>query len=330
MHSANDARAALIALDWGTSSLRAYRLDGAGRTLEVRNLPWGIMRLPTVADATGQDTDAGFEAAFEQACGDWLTEQPDLPVIACGMVGSAQGWREAAYLDVPVDLSGIARLMTRVERPGRATVHIVPGLIERGALPNVMRGEETQIAGILAATAGHAADLLVGLPGTHSKWVRVRGNEVVHFDTFMTGEVYAALREHTILGRTMRADAPHDAQAFARGLAVAAQPEGRAGVLSALFSTRTLGLTGELDGGAQADYLSGLLIGYEVDSLLRMARSTGALPRIVLCGQEALCHRYALALAHYGADPAELAPQATERGLWQLAQAAGLVRAATA
>src|SRR5690606_38461090 len=103
------------------------------------------------------------EIAFNEACGDWLREQPGLPVIACGMVGSAQGWREATYLDVPVGLSGVAQLMTKIERAGQATIHIVPGLIQRGELPNVMRGEETQIAGILATRPSDDTDLLIGL-----------------------------------------------------------------------------------------------------------------------------------------------------------------------
>jgi len=327
MTSATGTHAALIALDWGTSSLRAYLLDSAGRTLETRPLPWGIMRLPERHADTriAVSADDGFEIAFDEACGDWLHEYPYLPVIASGMVGSAQGWREAAYLDVPMELSGIARSMTTIERPGHTSIHIVPGLIQRTNLPNVMRGEETQIAGILAARQKEESDLLIGLPGTHSKWVRIRKGQVVHFDTYMTGEVYAALRDHTILGRTMHMNAPANAQGFTRGLAVAGSAEGRSGLLSNLFSTRTLGLTGQLDGGAQTDYLSGLLIGHEVMSVLALQRAQGVLPHIVLCGQDDLCARYVQALRLYGADEPELAPHATERGLWHLAQAAGLV-----
>ena len=240
MTSATPTRAALIALDWGTSSLRAYRLDGGGRTLDARHLPWGIMRLPQpLQDGAATPTLSGFELAFEQACGDWLRAEPALPVIACGMVGSAQGWQEAAYLDVPVALDRIGTLLTVVERPGATPVHIVPGLIQRHGLPNVMRGEETQVFGVLRdARAVPDAGLLIGLPGTHSKWVGARNGQVTHFDTFMTGEVYAALRGHTILGRTMSDAAAPDMAAFERGLKVAGAPEGRAGVLSTIFSTR--------------------------------------------------------------------------------------------
>ncbi|MBR8651820.1 2-dehydro-3-deoxygalactonokinase [Achromobacter sp. Marseille-Q0513] len=327
MTSATPARAALIALDWGTSSLRAYRLDGAGRTLDARHLPWGIMRLPQpLQDGAATPALSGFELAFEQACGDWLRAEPALPVIACGMVGSAQGWQEAAYLDVPVDLDRIGTLLTVVERPGATPVRIVPGLIQRHGLPNVMRGEETQVFGVLRdANAIPDAGLLIGLPGTHSKWVGARNGQVTHFDTFMTGEVYAALRGHTILGRTMSDAAAPDMAAFERGVKVAGAPEGRAGVLSTIFSTRALGLTGELAPASQADYLSGLLIGHEIAALAAMLRAQGQAPRIVLCGEPALCERYTLAMTHYGLGAPEQAQNATERGLWHLALAAGLV-----
>lgn len=364
MTPATPARAALIALDWGTSSLRAYRLDDTGRTLDTRHLPWGIMRLPQpLQDGAASTALSGFDLAFEQACGDWLRAEPTLPVIACGMVGSAQGWQEAAYLDVPVDLERIGTLLTMVQRtgagPNATPVHIVPGLIQRHGLPNVMRGEETQVFGVLFDQAGDVAaqpgaapeakpdakpdpasgptsepdpiappadTVLIGLPGTHSKWVSARQGRVTHFDTFMTGEVYAALRGHTILGRTM-SDAPAaDNGAFMRGVKVAGAPAGRAGVLSTIFSTRALGLTGELPSTSQADYLSGLLIGHEIAALAQMLREQGELPRIVLCGDPALCQRYILAMQHYGLGTPEQAQNATERGLWHLAVCAGLVK----
>ena len=120
-----------------------------------------------------------------------------------------------------------------------------------------------------------------------------------------------------------------DMAAFERGVKVAGAPAGRAGVLSTIFSTRALGLTGELAGASQADYLSGLLIGHEVAALAEMLRQ-GDLPRIVLCGDDALCQRYILALRHYGLGTPEQARNATERGLWHLAVCAGMVPAAQA
>ncbi|WP_343585329.1 2-dehydro-3-deoxygalactonokinase [Herbaspirillum sp.] len=315
----------LIALDWGTSSLRAYRLGSEGAVLDKRALPWGIMNLPVV-EASAAGAKAGFEQAFSEACGDWLLDAPTVPVMAAGMVGSAQGWREAPYLDVPLLIADIGAGLTAVPTRGGAVLHIVPGLIERGALPNVMRGEETQVVGALQDGAGE--ELLIGLPGTHSKWVRIAGERFIHFDTFMTGEAYAALSSHTILGRTMQRGADFNPQAFERGVRVAAGGDGINGVLSTVFSTRTLGLTGALDGAAQADYLSGLLIGHELAALRgsRAAAKLDAAPRIVLIGDGKLCERYRQALAIHGYSHVGIAAQATERGLWKIAVQAGLVR----
>lgn len=315
----------LIALDWGTSSLRAYRLGDDGAVLDMRPLPWGIMNLP-VSDTTAGGPLAGFEQAFAEACGDWLEAAPGVPVMAAGMVGSAQGWQEAAYLDVPLKIADIGAGLTTVPTRTGATLHIVPGLIERSGLPNVIRGEETQVVGALAD--GNTESLLIGLPGSHSKWVRIRGSEFTHFDTFMTGEAFAALSGHTILGRTLQRGAEFDTDAFERGVRVAQQPAGINGVLSTVFSTRTLGLTGELSPTGQADYLSGLLIGHEIAGLKagRYLAGEEPDPRIVLIGDAKLCERYRQALSIYGFTRIEIAAQATEHGLWKIAVQAGLVR----
>ena len=337
----------LVALDWGTSSLRAYRLGAAGRVLESRSLPWGVMKLPQIVlpGNPGVDLTASFEFAFEEACGDWLRAAPHAPVIASGMVGSHQGWREAPYLSLPIAVDQIGRTLSTVRTRNGQIVHIVPGLIENSALPNVMRGEETQVIGALsmldfgqtpcrAEQQNEHDEILIGLPGSHSKWVQVgirhrqEQSRIEHFHTFMTGEVYAALCEHTILGRGMQTsdvNGDHHA-AFDRGVLVAQTPAGRAGVLSTIFSTRTLGLTGELDGAGQREYLSGLLIGHEIAALQALLAEQRHQPvRVVLVGDAALCVRYTRALRAYGLDQIEVAGQATERGLWQLAITAGLL-----
>ena len=233
------------------------------------------------------------------------------------MIGSAQGWREAAYLDVPANLDDLGRALTEVETRSGAVLHIIPGLIHRGPLPDVMRGEETQVAGAI-----ERADAWIGLPGTHSKWVRVQDRRIVAFHTFMTGEVFAALCAHTLLGRTMQRPAAPDLPAFDRGVAVARSPEARAGLLSTIFSTRTLGLVGALAAEAQADYLSGLLVGHELAALAHLAER---LEPIVLVGSDELCLRYQRALAAFGHARAAIASGATERGLWRVACSAGLV-----
>ncbi|WP_210558191.1 MULTISPECIES: 2-dehydro-3-deoxygalactonokinase [unclassified Pseudomonas] len=323
-------QAQLIALDWGTTSLRAYKLAAGGVVLEQRALSSGIMQLPkTPRVIHGGECADGFELAFEEACGYWLDAQPDLPVIACGMVGSAQGWREAAYCETPANVANLGNsLQTLVSLRG-TRVHIVPGVIQRSRLPNVMRGEETQVLGVLQNLPAEAGgDLLIGLPGSHSKWVEVVEGRITHFDTFMTGEVFAVLSEHSILGRTQQQGAAFDGLAFDRGVQVALSADGELGVLSTLFSARTLGLTGELAPTAQADYLSGLMIGHELVALAaaqRRRRNSAHLPSIILIGNAQLCARYGRALDACGFARVTLAEQATERGLWQLALAAGLL-----
>ncbi|AMB87695.1 2-dehydro-3-deoxygalactonokinase [Pseudomonas agarici] len=321
-------QAQLIALDWGTTSLRAYKLGPHGLVLEQRMLACGIMQLPKVPRlVAGQWCDDGFELAFDQACGDWLDTCAQLPVIACGMVGSAQGWREAVYRETPASLGGLSSSLQRVGTLRGIDLHIVPGVIQRSRLPNVMRGEETQVLGALDVL-GDDSRVLIGLPGSHSKWVQVIAGNLVHFDTFMTGELFAALSEHTILGRTQQRNAPFDARAFDLGVQVALSTEGEVGPLSTLFSARTLGLTGELSAAEQPNYLSGLLIGHELAALrtlLRQRHAGSELPAILLIGNPQLCIRYRRALEACGFASVSLAEQATERGLWQLALAAGLL-----
>ena len=322
-------QAQLIALDWGTTSLRAYRLGESGRVLEQRSLNAGIMQLPSAPRwVAGQMCSDGFELAFDEACGDWLDAQSGVPVIACGMVGSAQGWREAPYQQTPASVAALSAGLVRVRSLRHVDVHIIPGVIQRSELPNVMRGEETQVLGILSALTADEAyrPLLIGLPGSHSKWVRAVDGRIEHFDTFMTGEVYAALSSHTILGRTMQHGDGFDTAAFDRGVSVAQSASGAAGPLSTIFSCRTLGLTGDLPGTAQPDYLSGLLIGHEIAALAQMLKNNGAsLPGVILIGSGALLERYQRALNANGFPQVALAEQATERGLWQVALQAGLI-----
>ena len=322
-------QAQLIALDWGTTSLRAYLLGCAGQVLKIRSLASGIMQLPNAARlVAGHWCTDGFELAFDDACGDWLDANPGIPVIACGMVGSAQGWREVAYRETPASLNALSTALQTVRSVRGVEVHIVPGVIQHSVLPNVMRGEETQVLGVLQ-TLPHLNDCLIGLPGSHSKWVQVQDGCLVHFDTFMTGELYAAVCAHTILGRTQQHSAQFDLAAFERGVQVALSPAGQLGPLSTLFSARTLGLTGQLSATQQPDYVSGLLIGHELAALstvLRQHLGEQPLPTIILIGNSQLCERYQRALGACGFADVSLAEQATEQGLWHLAQAAGLLQ----
>jgi 2-dehydro-3-deoxygalactonokinase len=323
----NGAR--LIALDWGTSSLRAYLLGESGTMLSQVSMPSGIMKLKqTSTDNLGSNSEA-FEEAFEHTCGEWLRAMPSLPVVASGMVGSREGWREAPYLSVPTDVSDLWKHLTEVRTSEGATIRIVPGLLRRGELVNVMRGEETQILGALTSLPWvRQQKAWLCLPGTHSKWARVHGTTVEDFETFMTGEVYEALSRHTILGRTMCHGTSFHPEAFDRGVQVA-ESAGHLGVLSNIFSVRGFALTQQLTAEEQADYLSGLLIGHEINALSALSADEPELTKellpIVLVAQSSLCMRYrrALELKHY--RNIAIVADATVSGLWQIAVQAGLV-----
>ncbi len=283
---------ALIALDWGTSSLRAYLLDTSGGISERRSGGPGIMKVENGA----------FEAALDAFCGDWLAAHPQAQLIASGMIGSKQGWREAPYCPCPARVADIAAHMIRIPLANGRQFAIVPGVSTTDAasgVPDVMRGEETQIIGALPDRGRQVALL----PGSHSKWAWIEDGAIVSFASFMTGEVYAALIGHTILGRLMKPDAQADTAAFERGVAYGLQAPGA--LLSRLFSARTLGLNGTLADSALPSYLSGLLIGSEIGGARQMHPS--AAPPILL-GAGELTALYARALRLAGIE-ARIGPE---------------------
>jgi 2-dehydro-3-deoxygalactonokinase len=298
--SDGDSMTRLVAVDWGTTSLRGARLGADAEVLEERSFPRGILSVPA----------GGFRAAFDAAFGDWMAAGA-LCLIA-GMAGSRQGWIEAPYCACPAGFAEVASALAWVE-PGR--IGIVAGLsCEHGGVPDVMRGEETQVFGALQLLG--LDDALCVLPGTHNKWVEVRGRRIEGFTTAMTGEFYALLRQHSILGRTMPAeDGPLHEAAFDAGIAFARRGPG---LLQTAFSARTLALFDRMPAAQLPSYLSGLVIGEE----LRSQQSAAGLP-LVLIGSEALTQRYMRALGTPGADLRRVGALATWRGLWEIAQVLG-------
>lgn len=314
---------ALIALDWGTSSLRGFLMDGAGRVLDQRASPHGIQNLPLAGPV-------GFEAALTGLCGDWLDAHPTVPVVAGGMVGSAQGWVEAPYVATPADAGVLARHAATVWTVAGRPILIAPGVLHDPdcGVPDVMRGEEIQIAGALAGHPDWRRNACIAMPGTHCKWVRIADGRIVDFATYMTGELFAVLRTHSLLGRLMPADreaAPADEEeAFAAGIR-AAQAANPGDLPHQLFATRSLGLTKRLPAEALSHYLSGLLIGHELRSgLARLAAMAPGTP-LLLIGDPALCRRYVRALAAFGVTAAAQLGNTAPPGLFQFAAAAGLV-----
>lgn len=238
-----------IAADWGTSNLRAFALDGAGRVIAEASSYDGMGKL-------GREQ---FEPALLSLIGGWLDPDRVTPVAICGMAGARQGWMEAAYRSVPCTPVGGPFARPPVESP-LIDVFIVPGL-SQAAPADVMRGEETQIAGVLAARPGFSGILC--LPGTHSKWVEVREGHVERFVTAMTGELFALLSGQSVLrhGMTGGEDGIDD-DAFAQALRASFEtPEQFA---ASLFRLRAEGLLNGLPPNVARSRLSGLLIGQEL------------------------------------------------------------------
>lgn len=288
----------LVLVDWGTSSLRAaYVRDDA--VLDTRHSDQGILKVPA----------GGFPATLQALCGDWLS-QPDVLCLVSGMAGSAQGWALAPYCPCPAGEVELAAHLHWLE-PGR--IALVPGLsCEHPHAPDVMRGEEVQILGALQLHGLRDAQLV--LPGTHSKWVTVRAGRIEHFRTFMTGELYALMRQHSILGRTlppMSPDEPLVEAHFDQGVRLS-QQGGR--LLHHLFGVRTLALMERASAGALASYLSGLVIGEELH-----AQALNAGDRVWVIGSSTLQTRYARALTMLNLQANCLGDTATWTGLMSLA-----------
>ena len=291
----------LVALDWGTTSLRAYLIGDDGVVLERRAEPLGILQVP----------ERGFRAVFDAVTADWRARDAALPMIASGMIGSAQGWIEAPYTSLPADAESVARSLVTVPQVG---LRIVPGLAQRGGTPDVMRGEETQLFGAMTGSSVLAGGGVAVLPGTHSKWARVAEGRVVGFTTYMTGELYAVLARHSILGRLAPPTAGdvEPGAAFARGVRHARDASG--GLASVIFSARSSVLAGDLRAEDSLEYLSGMLIGDEVRSGL----AAGDRPRMLI-GEPALCARYAAAFAEFGVEEISVVGDTAAAGLWEIA-----------
>ncbi|MGD1879891.1 MAG: 2-dehydro-3-deoxygalactonokinase [Kiloniellaceae bacterium] len=291
---------AVIAVDWGTSSFRAYLLDPQGGIVDRRESHGGILRV------RGGD----FAAALLVEIEDWLKQQPDALVIMSGMIGSRQGWREVPYVLCPATPDELAEGLERVDW-GEGEAWIVPGLLDesRPGQPDVMRGEETQVLGAQGALPKGGG--LVCLPGTHSKWVRVEGGAIQGFATYMTGEVYDLLQGHSILSRLMTKGAVAVDRWFLEGVML-----GQAGgLLNRLFSARSRALTGDLPEDEVRSYLSGLLIGDEL-----AAAVPDEAVEVHLIGAPALSALYEAALQKLGHSVVQLDGDAVAAGLFDLAR----------
>jgi 2-dehydro-3-deoxygalactonokinase len=268
-----------IALDWGTSSLRAYVLSTQGDVLAKQRSDLGILK------------SQEFRATLEGICKPWDVLFGKLPCLASGMIGSKQGWVDAGYLPTPCGFESLAGAAKDLSALANRKLLVMPGLRHIDQATNtsdVMRGEETQVFGAQIENG------VAVLPGTHSKWVKVVDLKIVAFKTFMTGEAFSLFRHQSILAKLMPAEnsSAFDIAAFEMGVGQSLSAPSE--LLHHLFKVRTHGLFNELTPTAQADFLSGVLIGSEVVGGRGLFAEDQS--NIALIGEAALIERYRIAL----------------------------------
>ena len=273
-----------ILVDWGTTRFRAFLVEGSAILDRVVS-PEGVSALKE-----GQHAEV-----FRRHCGHWLEAEPSLPVALVGMVGSREGWRVAPYVACPSGPEAVANALIEVDLGEGRQGHIVPGLTcepQPGAI-DVIRGEET-----LAFGAG-VADGLICLPGTHPKWVEMKDGRVERFATYFTGEMFALLRNHSMVGRP--ATEPEDASGFDLGLDAAQRNGGadgsRVGLLHLIFGARAAAVTGRLSTAALGPYISGLLTGDEINGAFSLFHKPES---VTVIGGAERAHLFARALARHG------------------------------
>lgn len=290
----------MIGVDWGTTQFRAYQIDSRGIAVASRSAPRGILSV----------SDGDFAGALEAVIGDWLDVEPE-PILMSGMIGSRQGWVEAPYVSCPATLAAVASGLTAVKSRGGRRAYVCPGLTCRDGdgVPDVIRGEEVQAFGAHALQAEELSTVF--LPGTHSKHLIFDAGAISRFATFMTGELFAVLRDHSILGRTMT-PGPVDWQAFEDGVERASK---QGDLLHHLFGARTRVLLGDLQSAKEADYLSGMLIGHEM-------LAAGGKDAVTIIGGMELAERYQRALHKLGRPariiPSDVATAAGLRLVWEI------------
>lgn len=289
---------AFIGVDWGSSSVRVMRIARDGEVLAVRRADDGVF------SASGD-----FEERLRRHLGNWR----DAPILLCGMIGSDRGWRHVPYVPAPASLDAIACALTPA--PQVANAFIVPGVSLRdGEDCDVIRGEETIALGFVAGT--QVGEAMLCLPGTHSKWLRVRDGRIAGFRTYMTGELRALLLAQGTLASAVGQVASGDA--FQKGLETQSASLG-----SALFQVRARRLLGTLAADHTASFLAGVLIGQEVAEQARVLE-TGV--PLFLMARDAIADDYGLAFAKAGISFTLVDPEPwTALGLLSIATQAGVL-----
>ena len=274
------SEATWIAVDWGTSNVRAWAFNESERPFAQVSSARGMAKLEP----------GEFETALLELIDDWLADGQILPVFACGMVGARQGWIEAPYSEVPCAPLSPASFISAPTTDNRIAVRIAGGLRQSDP-PDVIRGEETQIAGLLAEQPGFNG--VACMPGTHSKWVEISDGQVIKFKSFISGELFSLLQNHSVLKHSLTSEII-DRKTFENELDCLI---GRSDTpLAAMFSLRAEDLLFETPPEVLRAKLSASLIAAEV----RAAKPYWTNRRVALIGERSLSKFYSLALNRLG------------------------------
>ena len=296
-----------VAIDWGSTALRAWLIGEAGCILAQHSSAQGVFSLK----------DNTFESTLLDVCGEWLNDAPSIPIIMAGMIGSRSGWLETPYQACPVKAETLGANLLEVPNRHKLNLLVIPGIKANSpsGSADVMRGEEVQILGALATLHNSPnTNALICLPGTHSKWAHTHNQEIINFSTFFTGEMYSLLREFSSIGAIMNDD-EFDELAFREGLTFSHKP---GGFLHHIFSARARLLTDTWSGGSLSAYLSGIAIGHEFQGAKALYTNDSTL---YLVGNSHLQALYHIAAGEFGFKARSIdAAGAIIRGITRIAQ----------
>ena len=277
-----ELKAKWIAADWGTTHMRAWAINEQGKVLAYSESNEGMKDL--------QQNE--FEPVLLRLIESWLDSEKVTPVMACGMVGARQGWVETPYLKAPCVPIDKNQLTVATTKDTRIQVTLVPGVMQHNPA-DIMRGEETQIAGFIKENPGF--DGIVCLPGTHTKWVNVKAGQIEKFKTFMTGELFGVISNETLIKHSLSTKG-WDQDSFKKGVLQGFKSPGT--IASDLFSLRAESIVNELDFDAAKSTLSGLLLGLELNGVQDYWKDRD----VTIIGSELLSNNYQQGLNILGGE----------------------------
>ena len=299
---------AMIGVDWGTSSMRVYLIENNGAIAKRLDSDNGILNIK----------DGNFVSVLLNQMDKLKMMDCSVPLVISGMITSKNGWFETPYIECPASPADLAEGLSVLRHERLGAIWFVPGVRQLDPEADIMRGEETQVAGI-----DSQGQILVIFPGTHSKWVKLQDNVISRFKTFMTGDLYSAVLNHSIL-RTLP-DAPWSDKSFIRGVQHGYKRCQRGGsVLSGMFQVRVQAVLGLDPAVGCRSFLSGTLIGSEIFEGMKSGFDDHE--QVLVAGEKRLGELYLEALAICGIVADDRSLEGTAHGLYRIAKIKGLLK----